>query len=115
MIWTPFDLVSLVTSSPAARKAERDGIVATLVSLRTGLASASTDLPGASAGRSQFVNAASDLFCHQRVSDAGRRGRLDDLSARVEAALAPLQRGSLAPREAAALLERIDSTIASLQ
>lgn len=114
MIWTPFDLISLVTSSPAAKKAERDGIVATLVSLRNGLAAASTDLLRESAGRSQFVNAASDLFCHQRVSGAGRRGLLDGLSTRVEAALAALQRGTLNSQEAANLLVVIDSQIASL-
>jgi hypothetical protein len=114
MIWTPFDLISLVTSSPAAKNAERDGIVATLVSLRTGLAAASTGLPSARAGRSQFVNAASDLFCQQRVSDAGRRGQLDGLSTRVEAALASLQRRSLNAQEAATLSAIIDSAIASL-
>jgi hypothetical protein len=114
MIWTPFDLISLVTSSPAAKKAERDGIVATLVLLRTGLAAASAGSSSASAGRSQFVNAASDLFCHQRVSDAGRRGQLDGLSTRVEVALASLQSGSLNAQEAAALSAIIDSAIASL-
>ena len=86
MVWTAFDfvgsLVSLVTSSPTARKAERDGIISTLVSLRTGLATVSLDLPHANVGRSQFVNAASDLFCRQRVSNAGRQGQLDDVSSR---------------------------------
>ena len=119
MVWTPFDgiisLVQLASASPAAQKVERDNVASTLVSLRAGLMSMPSDFCDAGAAKRQFSNAASDLFCHQRVSEFGRRGQLDHLSTQVEAALQALQHRSLNSGESRGLLTSLDTALESLQ
>jgi hypothetical protein len=71
VVWTLFDgiisLVQLASSSPAARKAERDNIASALMSLRSGLTATSPESNETGAAKGQFSNSALDLFCHQRV------------------------------------------------
>ena len=115
VFWTPLDLViSLLgraAASPAAQKAGRENLVSTLASLHAGLLELPEDPHAVGAGAAQFSNAASDLFCHQRVSELGQRGGLDRLSGQVEAALHALKNGGLMARERNDLLLLLESTI----
>ena len=119
LFWTPLDLLfsllGLAASSKEARKAERDGLVSLLKSLRAGLTAMVSDSGHAEVGRSQFSNAASDFFCHIRVSAISLHGRLDHLSVQVEAVLGALQRGTVNVQEANSLLGALNTEIKSLQ
>jgi hypothetical protein len=110
-----FSLPGLAASSKEARKADRDGLVSILKSLRASLDVLTSDSGRAEVGKSQFSNAASDLFCHVRVSAANLHGRLDRLSAQVETVLGALQRGTVNVREVNSLLGALNTEIKSLQ
>jgi len=117
--WTPLELLlslaGLATSSKKARKAERERLLSILESLRTGLTASARGIDQSEAGRGQFSNAASDFFCHIRVSAASLRGRLDNLSRQVEDALRTLQQGEMSAQEANDLLGALNTEIKSLR
>jgi len=114
MLLTPLDLLFLAASSPAAQKAERDRVLATLTTLRAGLTGMS-DQSATAAGAAMFSNAASDLFCHLRVARPDPRDQFESLASLVERALGKLSRHALAPEEVASMVSHIDLVLASMQ
>jgi hypothetical protein len=111
-------LVSLATRSsdtlPEKPNAEREILISTLTSLHTGLMKIPEDVKP-EGEEAEFMNASSDLFSQQRISLLGRRGALNQISERVEAALRVVKSAGLTAREKSDLLLALESAVQSLR